>query len=81
MEGYITIVIADNGPGFSLPTEEIIKPFVSAKPDGMGLGLHIANEIMEGHKGMLLFPESDEFTIPKAFQKGAVIALAFKEQE
>lgn len=81
MEGYITIVIADNGPGFSLPTEEIIKPFVSAKPDGMGLGLHIANEIMEGHKGMLLFPESDEFTIPKAFQKGALVALAFKEQE
>jgi signal transduction histidine kinase len=81
MKGYKTIIIADNGPGFSLPTEEIVKPFVSAKPDGMGLGLHIANEIMEGHKGMLLFPELDEFTIPRAFQKGAIIALAFKEQE
>ncbi|MFH1703760.1 MAG: ATP-binding protein [Nitrospirota bacterium] len=81
MEGYTTILIADNGPGFSLPTEEITKPFVSAKPDGMGLGLHIANEIMEGHKGMLLFPEEDEFTIPKAFQKGAIVALAFRAQE
>jgi len=81
MKGYKTIIIADNGPGFSLPTEEIVKPFVSAKPDGMGLGLHIANEIMEGHKGLLLFPEADDFRIPKAFQKGAIVALAFKEPE
>lgn len=81
MKGYKIVIIADNGPGFSLPTEEIVKPFVSAKPDGMGLGLHIANEIMEGHKGMLLFPESDDFKIPEAFQKGAIVALAFKELE
>ncbi len=80
MKGYKTIIIADNGPGFSLPTEEIVKPFISGKPDGMGLGLHIASEIMEGHKGMLLFPE-DEFDIPKAYKSGAVVALAFKIQE
>jgi signal transduction histidine kinase len=81
MKGYITIIIADNGPGFTLPTDEIVKPFVSGKPDGMGLGLHIANEIMEGHKSMLLFPEADDFTIPKTFKKGAILALAFKEKE
>lgn len=78
---HTCILIADNGPGFSLPVEEITKPFVSGKPDGMGLGLHIANEIMEAHKGSLLFPDEDDFTIPKKFEKGAIVALAFRKQE
>jgi signal transduction histidine kinase len=78
--GYISVVIADNGPGLTLPPEEVIKPFVSAKPDGMGLGLHIANEIMKAHKGMLLFPDADEFEIPEEFGKGAIVVLAFKKE-
>jgi len=65
--GHISIVVADNGPGFTLPPEEITKPFVSAKPDGMGLGLHIVEEIMKAHRGMLLFPDPDEFGIPREF--------------
>lgn len=78
--GYISIVIADNGPGFSLPTEEITKPFVSAKPDGMGLGLHIAKSVMEAHGGEILFPDAKEFAIPKEFRSGAIIALAFRKE-
>lgn len=77
---YTTILIADNGPGFSLPTSEITKPFVSGKPDGMGLGLHIAQEIMNGHGGQLIFPDPDEFLIPDEFQNGALTALAFKKE-
>lgn len=79
--GYLSIVIADNGPGFSLPTDEIIKPFVSDKPGGMGIGLHLTQQIMESLKGKLLFPESEYFTIPKKYKKGAKIALAFKRRE
>ena len=45
-KGFLNIIIADNGTGFLLPTEEITEPFVSAKPGGIGLGLHIASEIM-----------------------------------
>ncbi len=77
---YVSIVLADNGPGFTLPPEEITKPFVSAKSDGMGLGLHIVDEIMKAHKGKLLFPEPDEVDIPEEFKNGAVVELAFKKE-
>jgi signal transduction histidine kinase len=77
----ISVIIADNGKGFGLSPEEMIQPFVSMKPSGMGLGLHIASEVMEAHKGSLQFPEKGEFQIPEEFEKGAVIALVFKLQE
>ncbi len=77
--GYISIVIADNGPGFTKPTEEIVKPFVSDKPEGMGIGLHLVQQIMEALGGILLFPEMEYFDIPKKYENGAKIALAFKK--
>ena len=76
---HIAIVIADNGIGFTLPTEEITKPFVSAKSGGMGLGLHLTSEIMKSHGGLLIFPEKGDLTIPKEFEDGAVTVLAFKK--
>ncbi len=78
---HISIIIADNGLGFSLPVEDMIKPFVSAKPDGMGLGLHIASEAMKAHGGNLLFPHPDEVEIPDEFKKGAIVVLVFKKGE
>jgi len=78
--GYISIIIADNGQGFALPVEDVIKPFISAKPDGMGLGLHIVSEIMKAHGGNLLFPDFDEVEIPDEFKKGAIVVMAFKKE-
>jgi len=81
---HISIVIADNGCGFALPADEMIKPFVSAKPDGMGLGLHIVNEVMLAHHGKLLFPdESDykDFGFPEEFKTGAIVVLSFKKEQ
>jgi signal transduction histidine kinase len=80
LPGYLCIIIADNGPGFTLPTEEITKPFVSGKPDGMGLGLHIVKEVMHMQGGELLFPEKAEFSLPEEFVNGAVTVLAFREE-
>ena len=77
---HISIIIADNGPGFALPVEDVIKPFVSAKPGGMGLGLHIASEVMKAHGGNLLFPDSDEVEVPEEFKKEAIVVLAFKKE-
>lgn len=79
--GHLSVVVADNGPGFSLPTDELAKPFVSAKPHGMGLGLHIAKEIMTAHGGSLTFPAPDEFDLPREFRDGAIVALSFKTSE
>ena len=77
-DGYLNIIIADNGTGFLLPTAEITEPFVSAKPGGMGLGLHIANEIMLAQEGKLSFPEWGDFDLPNEFKNGAIIAFGFK---
>ena len=75
---HLTIIIADNGPGFTLPTEDIVKPFISNKDGGIGIGLHIAYEVMNGHGGELIFPSIDQFSIPEEFETGAIVALAFK---
>lgn len=78
-EKYLNLIIADNGTGFLIPTDDITEPFVSAKPSGMGLGLHIANEIMEAQNGRLIFPDSGDFELPPEFKNGATIVLAFKK--
>jgi signal transduction histidine kinase len=77
-EGYLSVLIADNGPGFTIPPEEAIKPFISDKPGGMGLGLHLASEVMNGQKGQLIFPEAGDYNLPNEFNNGATILLAFK---
>lgn len=76
---YLNLVFADNGTGFLIPTDDITEPFVSAKPGGMGLGLHIANEIMEAQKGRLIFPEFGDYDLPKEFERGTIIILGFKK--
>lgn len=79
-ENYISIIIADNGTGFLIPTDDITEPFISAKPGGMGLGLHIANEIMEAQEGRLIFPNINDYEMPSEFETGASIVLSFKKQ-
>jgi signal transduction histidine kinase len=71
--------VADNGPGIPPDKlEGIFQPFVSTKGKGMGLGLSICKEIVEGHAGKvevesepgrgtaftLLFPLYDEPALP-----------------
>lgn len=69
-------VVADNGPGFRPQDtpEYLVQPFFSRKEDGMGLGLHIANEVAKIHKGQLLFPDHNDVTLPDGID-GAVVAL------
>jgi signal transduction histidine kinase len=71
------IVIADNGPGFTISTDDAVKPFITTKPGGMGLGLYIAEEIMKAHGGELIFPEKGDVTVPIGMG-GATVGLLFK---
>ena len=73
------IVVADNGPGFQGDEpENLVRPFFTRKPDGMGLGLYYTNLAMELNGGQLAFPQPGEVELPDGFD-GAVVALIFKE--
>ena len=73
------IIVADNGPGFQGDDpENLVRPFFTRKPDGMGLGLYYANLAMELNGGQLVFPQPGEVDLSKEFD-GAVVALIFKE--
>ncbi len=76
LSGGPGIVVADNGPGFVDPPEYLIEPFISRKPHGMGLGLHVADEVMKSQGGRLVFPEAGDLRVPKEFD-GAIVALVF----
>lgn len=87
IEGYNSVIISDNGPGFNIPTDVAVQPFITGKPHniGMGLGLHIANEMMRAMKGQLLFLDKDEIFLPKIVQQNeidkAIIALCFPKEK
>ena len=70
------IVVADTGTGFTDEPEELIRPFFSRRPEGMGVGLYYANLVMELGDGRLAFPVAREAGVPEEFD-GAVSALVF----
>lgn len=78
-EKYLNIIFADNGPGFLLPTDSIVEPFVSAKPDGIGLGLHIASEVLNAQKGYISFPDFEDMEIPIEYKYGAIVIFSLKK--
>ena len=58
--GRIAVTVTDNGPG--VPAEirgELFQPFVSGRPGGMGMGLHISRRIADSHQGDLILEDSD----------------------
>ena len=72
------IVVADNGQGFTMSPEDMIRPFRSLKADGkgMGIGLYLVSLVMQMCKGQLLFFEPKELGLPLKYT-GACVALVF----
>ncbi len=77
----IGLLIVDNGKGFTINSEDAIRPFISMKNGGTGLGLHIVDEMMKVHNGRLIIRNSNEVDIPKEFERGAIIELIFKKEK
>lgn len=85
--GFVTVVVCDNGPGFKIDIDSAKEPFVSDKPLGlgMGLGLHITNEIMKAMDGKLLITSPYEYDLPSTATAmelpNYVVALSFPKVE
>jgi two-component system sensor histidine kinase DctS len=63
--------LADRGPGIAPDVADtLFSPFVSTKPEGMGMGLCICRTIIERHRGRLWFEPAEprgtvfRFTLP-----------------
>lgn len=71
-DGYVMVLVADNGAGIARPLGEIFSPFSSDKEEGLGLGLSISRTIVEYHGGRIWVEKSDAsgttlaFTLPKS---------------
>jgi len=73
------IIIGDNGSGFMDDLEYMVQPFFTRKPDGMGLGMHIVDEIMKVHRGKIKILSQGDIRIPHEIN-GAVLALVFPKK-
>jgi len=54
LEGSLSVVVCDDGPG--IPPEKlasVFEPYFTTKPEGSGLGLWIAHQIVAAHGGTL----------------------------
>lgn len=58
-EDHVTLEVADNGPGVPPDlADQIFTPFITGRPDGLGLGLGIARDIAREFGGELLHAPS-----------------------
>lgn len=69
--GMIEVSVADCGPGLpEAVRDELFQPFVTTKPDWMGVGLSVCRTIVEAHSGQLWADAGDSrgavfrFTLP-----------------
>jgi two-component system, LuxR family, sensor kinase FixL len=71
-DGFIRIGVIDTGPGIAPEImERLFQPFVTTKPQGMGVGLSLCRAIVEAHGGRLWAEPNPgggaifRFTVPK----------------
>lgn len=62
-DGHLSFTVEDDGPGPPAESaESLAEPFVSSKPEGIGLGLAVAKAVAEEHGGSLAWSRCDGWT-------------------
>ena len=70
---YIILAMHDNGPGISADKQlKIFQPFYSERDGGTGLGLAVAQSIVQAHQGDLLVQSNNDAADP---EKGTTFFL------
>jgi signal transduction histidine kinase len=60
VDGVVRIAIRDRGAGVAAEVRErLFTPFCTTKPDGVGLGLALAKELVDAHGGALAWEAAD----------------------
>lgn len=58
-DGHIIVSVSDTGPGIPAEvSDRLFQPFVTTKPDDMGVGLSICRMIVNAHGGELWFDDA-----------------------
>ena len=81
-DGFIEVRVTDTGSGIpESVAEQLFQPFVSTKPEGMGVGLSICHSIVTAHGGMIWADANPgggtifHFTVPSA-ARSALVGVA-----
>lgn len=53
VENLVSVVVEDNGPGFTLDPDTAFTVLTTSKPDGLGMGLSISRSILDDHAGFI----------------------------
>jgi two-component system, LuxR family, sensor kinase FixL len=71
----VLISVTDSGTGLQITTnpDAIFEPFVSSKPEGMGMGLSIVRSVVEGHGGRF-------FAENRPSAQGAIFTIALPNE-
>jgi len=71
--GNVRVSVSDSGPGIpDLVLDRLFEPFVTTKPEGIGMGLAVCRTIVEAHRGQIRASNQPgggamfEFTLPIA---------------
>ncbi|RAK62418.1 sensor histidine kinase [Hymenobacter edaphi] len=77
----VSIVVADNGPGFKDNIEDIVRPFFSRKNGGIGIGMYMIDTAMMQFGKLNIIYDKDELlerNIPPLYD-GAAVELLFNK--
>jgi signal transduction histidine kinase len=73
-DGSPALIVTDSGPGLTDDLDVLAQPFVTRKPDGMGLGLYIVERVALAHNARLRSFEQNEV---KGLLSGASVGIVF----